>query len=521
MELSGPHAACEPDNRFLEAGSTDDTVPLLDNYQKHSIMESSYGAVMDQNTTQYYSTDENNDVHRMYYHEILLSIICNMNALTMGFVMGFASPTVPRLRRSGMLSDEQIVWYEALPSIGATVGTVMSTLLIETAGRKDSIMISALPFTLGWFSIVLAQSYIPLYVGQFLIGVAAGIGMMSCGLYLAESVSYRIRGAMMMSQHVIITLGMLIFYSLGLVLETNWLALVAMFPTAAMAVGLFFVPRSPRWLIHKGRRDEAIEALCWLRQDTLQSIQVEVDEIEHNIEIHDKATAKIHFIDLKRLWRPLTIGLTLLTLQTFCGHLVVMMNTQDIFYKAGFTGSGENAGGVPAIMVAVEKVISTIIVLPLLDKFGRRPFCIISGVLMTLSLTVLGTYFYLQDTLDAKWVWISLVALIIFTAAYSLGWGSISFIVASEILPSEYRGRAFGCSMTINYVLSFVLLAVYPVIVGAIAWSGLFWLFAAISLAGVFFCIFIMPETKLKSLENIEQEIFTSVKNSPEVNAKR
>ena len=115
----------------------------------------------------------------------------------------------------------------------------------------------------------------------------------------------------------------------------------------------------------------------------LENIQIEIDEIENNIEIHSKATAKIHLTDLKRLWRPLAIGLTLLTMHNFCGHVVVVMNTQDIFHKAGFTGSGENVGGVPAVIIAAGKGISTIIVLPLLDKFGRRPFCIISAVIKT------------------------------------------------------------------------------------------------------------------------------------------
>ena len=251
-------------------------------------------------------------------------------------------------------------------------------------------------------------------------------------------------------------------------------------------------------------------ALRWLRQDTTENIQSEVGQIEEIIDKHKTETSRLQLRDLRKLWKPLSIYITLLAFEVFCGNIVVIKNTQEIFQKAGFTGPADTAGSAPAMIVAAGKVLATILVIPLLDKFGRRPICITSGSLMGVSVIVLGAYFYLQDSLDSSWTWVALVCLMIYTAAYSFGWGSVLFIVSNEILPIKYRGWVFGCGRISMGLFSFSFLAVYPAIVRAIEWSGLFWLCGSVCLLGVLFVIFILPETKCKSLEDIEQELSSS-----------
>ena len=449
---------------------------------------------------------------RRYYNELTLAFICCMNGMSGGFVLGFPSPTVPMLKKRGLLTDAQSTWYESLSPVGATVGSLLVTWFVQALGRKTSTIISAVPFVIGWFCLAAADSYELLFVGQFFTGLAGGMMIIACGLYLVESLSHTIRGTVLMGNQCITTLGILILYSLGLVLNTNYLAMVAMFPTAVMIVGVVFLPESPRWLMKMGRHREARAALTWLRQDTDDQIQREINEIQQNLIQHDNSTAQINYkSDLQRLKRPLAISITLFLLQQYCGYGVVLFNTQEIFEKAGFQADGEMGAGVPSIIVAAGKLVSTMAATPLLDRFGRRPFFITCGVLLTLSSLTLGLYFYFQESLGTEYAWIALVSLMVYTAAYSVGWGSIPFIVSAEIIPSQFRGWASGCSVAITWISSFVILSVYQFIVQAIGWYGLFWCFGGICFLGILFGVFILPETKLRSLENIEHEFSISL----------
>lgn len=384
------------------------------------------------------------------------------------------------------------------------VGAIASGQIAEYIGRKGSLMIAAIPNIIGWLAISFAKDSSFLYMGRLLEGFGVGIISYTVPVYIAEIAPQNLRGGLGSVNQLSVTIGILLAYLLGLFVNWRVLAVLGILPCLILIPGLFFIPESPRWLAKMGMTDEFEASLQVLRGfDT--DISVEVNDIKRSVASSSRRTA-IRFSDLKqrRYWFPLMIGIGLLCLQQLTGTNGVLFYSSTIFETAGITSSNVATCGLGAIQV-VATGISTWLV----DKTGRRILLIVSSAGMTISLFVVALSFFLKDlasegsTMFSVLGYVSVAGVVFMIIAFSLGIGSIPWIIMSEILPVNIKGLAGSTATLLNWFASWIVTLTAPLL---LAWSsgGTFSIYTVTCGLTLVFAALFVPETKGKTLEEIQ-----------------
>ena len=426
--------------------------------------------------------------------------------LSLGCVLGYSSPSLPDLATDGLLVGTQKSWYGSLITIGALCGSYAAGWMVEKYGRKSTIIYSTPPYVdlIGWLLLAAAEDYVVLYIGRIVTGFAGGMTTLCVPLYTAETSSKQIRGILGASFQIGTTTGILVVYIVGLYLNWRWLAIFcAVFPTM-MILLIQLSPETPRYLLLKGNKFKAVQSLSILRKQSLDNLDItlELEEIQRKIAEDSRIQSSWSDLKLPSLQKPLILSLSLMILQQFCGINAVIFYTESIFQTAGYNGSP----GIPSVIVAAVKVAATYFSTSLMDNVGSRKLFICGGSLMTISCISFGMYFYLSDVhTEYNISWLSLGSLILYVTAFSLGWGSIPWLIMSEIFPTKVRGRASALATGLNWTCAFLVTLGFLPLENAISSQGIFWLFAGVCCTGTVAMFFFMPETKGKSLEEIER----------------
>lgn len=279
----------------------------------------------------------------------------------------------------------------------------------------------------------------------------------------------------------------------------RWMLGLGALPGLALAIGMLFVPHTPRWLMQAGREDEARAVLE--RSRDAEEIDDELDEIREVVEQH-------HSTSLRRLFghrmRPLLlVGLGLAVFQQLIGVNTVIYYSATILKYTGISTS-KSIG--EALFVGITNVVFTIVAIVLLDRVGRRVLLLVGTIGATCALILLGVYFQ-SSTLQHDVGWLGLVALIIFIASFAVGLGPVFWLMISEIFPLGIRSKAMSVCTVANWVFNFLVSYFFLSLVSGIGKPGTFWLYAGFGLLAVVFFAFRVPETKDRSLEEIEAEL--------------
>ncbi|KAK6174668.1 hypothetical protein SNE40_017901 [Patella caerulea] len=433
--------------------------------------------------------------------QTLAALLAATGALAFGYTIGYSSPAIPDMVKKGVLTYPEAPVFGALMTVGALVGGPLGGWFVEKYGRKMTILFASFPFILGWLLIAYQQSYsyAYLYGGRLLTGIASGIITVCVPVYIAEISSKAYRGVLGTLTQLLITIGILAVYVLGSYIQWSGLALIGALSGLFIIIGAFFLPESPHWLLKQGKKAEAIESLKALR-DAHMDVGEECRDIEEGIDVKESVVLS-EFLK-PELFRPLLIIVFIMFFQQFSGINAIMFYTVTIFEKAVPTLAHSATIG-----IGVVQVIGTFIAAQLMDRAGRRKLLIFSGLTMAVSLFGMAYYFHNEEVLmsqGTKASWLPVVSLMLFVIGFSLGWGPIPMLVMSEILPVRVKGTASAIAIFSNWSFAFAVTLGFIPAQMAIGPPLVFCIFGASCFISVCFVLRFLPETKGKSLEDIE-----------------
>ncbi|XP_065897317.1 uncharacterized protein [Dysidea avara] len=450
----------------------------------------------------------------------LVAVMITM--LAFGYDMGFSSPTLHDLDQN---NGEHVYFkktiyhdvFNALGSAGAIIGTPLVGWLADYSGRQFTIVLCSAPLTIGWFLIMISSDitgplFRPvLFIGRFVNGMGIGGMMLIVPLYLAEISPKSLRGTISTLNQLAIAVGVLLPQALGTELHYVWLSV------AALAILLVLVPlsttlkESPRWLISHGRYREARRVLVWLRGPNY-NVEVEQNEIETQLLGKSKLTVIEVFKEAttRPVFYPMILSTLVMFIQQFSGIKAVIYNGQSIYEQGGV----KDAATVTAITIGGVMFVATIPGAILADILGRKILLVSGNIIMCLSMAALSVYDLLRnepycrppddpkcrDDLQP----LAITAMIAYIIGFSTAWGALPWLIASELIPLRVRGIGVGVVSCFNWIFSMIVLLSFGSYQDAVKPWGVFLSFGIINLLSVIFVGVFIPETKGKSLEEIE-----------------
>jgi sugar porter (SP) family MFS transporter len=391
----------------------------------------------------------------------------------------------------------------AILLLGAVTGALIAGWSADRISRRRTKIVSGCVYVIGALGCAFAQTYWQILAGRFWLGLAVGCASFVSPMYIAEMVPPKIRGGVVSFNQLMITSGILVAYIVdwgfaGFSNNWRWMFGVAVVPGAALAVGMYFMPFSPRWLVEKGREDEAREVLGRYR-DSDEDVEDEVREIKDVAE----SEASIRDLLAKGVRRMLIVGIGLAIFQQIVGINTVIYYAPTILKLAG----QQNTGALTqSVFIGCTNVFFTIVAILLLDRLGRRFFLIAGTATLTAALVGLGIFFESAGVRHAV-PWLALACLLVYIGGFAVGLGPVFWLMISEIFPIQMRGPAMAVCTMFNWGLNFAISYTFLTLTGAITKQGTFWLYAFFGVCALVFFLTLVPETKDRSLEEIQSDL--------------
>ena len=437
--------------------------------------------------------------------------VAALSGLLFGFDTGVISGAILFINQELQLTtfDTSLVTSAAL--FGACISAAVSGRVVDRCGRRHLLMFNAFLFFCGALSSALAPTIQLLIISRTIIGFAIGISSYVAPIYISELAPFRKRGIMVGFNQLFIILGILIAYAVNYWFSfgENWRVMfgVGVVLAILLFIGLLLVPESPRWLVVSGQENLAREVLKMIRADS-NNVELELFEIKESVNEQRK--------DWKMLLKPwlmpaVIVGIGIAAFQQLVGINIFIYYGSTIF---AFTGLGEVSNAMLASLgMGVVLTVFTIIGLPLIDGWGRRPLLLLGATGMTLSLLALGlTFWFLpQDTTFFKWV--LLINAIIYVASFAVSFGPIGWLVISEIFPLRIRGLATSLATATIWGVDMVVIFTFLPLMRLLQLKGVFLLYSGLCFLSLVFVYFLIPETRRVTLEHIETNLRSGKKS--------
>jgi sugar porter (SP) family MFS transporter len=448
----------------------------------------------------------------------IITVVAALGGLLFGYdwvVIGGAKPFFERYFH--LTNAAQSGWANSCALIGCLVGALLAGSLSDRFGRKRLLILSALLFAVTSIGNALAPVFSIFIAWRMLGGVAIGLASNLSPMYIAEIAPAQMRGKLVSINQLTIVIGVLAAQLINWYLVRNlparatdayivnswfgqygwrWMFALTAIPSTLFFLGMFFVPESPRWLARNGKPEKA--------RAVLQNVGGAVYAANALKEIEATLVNETETVDFRELLQPkmrrvLLLGIVLAVFQQWCGINVIFNYAEEIFKTAGYDISTvlKNIAWTGSVNLAF-----TFVALGVVDRGGRRPLMLFGAAALAVIYTVMG--FCYHDGVKGLPVLLLVLSAI---ACYSMSLAPVTWVVISEIFPNRIRGAAMAISVAALWLACFILTYTFPLLNAKLGAAGTFWLYAAICVLGFIFIWNKLPETKGRTLEEIEGDL--------------
>jgi MFS transporter, SP family, galactose:H+ symporter len=448
---------------------------------------------------------------------LMVGLVIMLAGLLFGYDQGVIAGALQGIQSSFHIGSTMTEVITSWVTLGALFGALAAGVIADRVGRRHALLVAGGLFTAGAALESLAPGTGVLVVGRLVVGFGVGVASVAAPLYAAEHAPTRWRGRFVSTYQLAITIGIFVAYLVDEALTSgnDWRLMlgISAVPAVLLVIVMVPMPDTPRWLMKVGRRREAAASLAKVRPDV--DVEADLDDIAaHIAEESDEASWSEVFS--QKLRRPLLVGIGLAVFQQITGINAIIYYADKIFAAAGFATPASQASATTWAIGGVN-VLATLIAVVYVDHFGRRPLLKIGLVGMASSLlTVAIAFHYLDKVSDAAGSTappgtpsaagvVTLVALVVFIASFAFSLGPVVWTVINEIFPSRVRGRAVAVCTAVNWFTAFLVSEFFLSLIDWIGTSATFALFAAFSVVAYIWVTLRVPETKARSLEQIQQ----------------
>lgn len=432
---------------------------------------------------------------------LTISFTAALGGLLFGFDFSVISGGIHLIREYFNTGDLGEGFLGASLYIGCIAGAAIAGKISDRYGRKKALALAAVLFFISCLGAALSHRMYIFIINRLIGGLGVGMASILSPLYIAEIAPEKIRGRLVSINQLAIVTGIFVtYFSNYLLLQKfgaaswRWMIGVGTVPSLLFFIAALLIPESPRWLAGRGKTAAAGEVLRRIGDERY---------VKRQMESITTVTAGKKAPALRLLFRPrmkgvLIIGITLAVFQQWCGINNIFIYAPKIFAAAGYGAASQLW---QTVIIGLVNFLVTILAMMLVDRLGRKKLLLGGSLALALIYGVLGFLFYAGQEQSGGLLPLILAAI----AAYGISLAPVTWVMMSEIFPNEVRGLAMSVSTMCLWFACFVLVQTFPYIMGHLAGAKTFWLFAAVCLGGFLFIGLKVPETKGKSLEEIER----------------
>ncbi|KAL5768419.1 hypothetical protein ACOSP7_014971 [Xanthoceras sorbifolium] len=430
---------------------------------------------------------------------VFSSLVAVCGSYIYGHAVGYSSPAESGIMEDLGLTTKQYTVFSSILTVGAMLGAVLSGRVADFVGRRAAMGISGLLCILGWLAITLAEDATWLDLGRFVVGCGIGLVSYAVPIYVAEITPRNVRGTFTALNPLLMGFGQSFAFLYGPLLNWRILALIGIIPGVIQLPCLFFIPESPRWLAKVGRMKDFEASLQSLRGENYD-ISQEANEIkEYTNYLREISGDGFLSLFQRKYALSLVVGVGLIVFQRFGGVYGFLFYASTIFESAGFSSR------IGTIAAGVVQIITTTLGLLLIDRCGRRPMLLVSIVGACFGCLITAMAFVFKDLKFGTEVTgvLVLIGVVGYLGFLQLGLGGVPWIIMSEIFPINIKGPAGSLVILVSWIGSWVVAYTFD---SLFEWSsaGTFFLYGGICAIGILFIAKLVPETKGRTLEEIQ-----------------
>ena len=451
---------------------------------------------------------------------IFLSVVAALGGFLFGYDAAVISDTLSQVTARFSLDEIQVGWFVGCALIGSIIGVLMAGKLSDRWGRKVTMLVAAVFFSVSGIACAFVGSFEQLVVARILGGIGIGVVSIVSPLYISEVSIAQYRGRLVSLYQLAVTIGflgayltnfqLLHFSQSGAVLNTGWMNLVFVsevwrgmlgfcsLPAILFFCIIFFIPESPRWLILKGRDERAVGIF---RKIYLSEVEVDTQLQDTKSVVQSETKSDWKFLLQPGIFKAVLIGAAIAILGQFMGVNAVLYYGPTIFEEAGLSGGDALFS---QVLVGIVNVVTTVIAVFIIDKVGRKKLVYYGVSGMVLSLLLIGFYFHFSESMGLPNSFLLFFFLFyVFCCAISIS--AVIFVLLSEMYPTRIRGMAMSIAGFALWIGTYLVGQLTPWMLQNLTPTGTFLLFALMCVPYMLIVWKLIPETTGKSLEEIER----------------